>query len=250
MEPDATCRFSSRVEDYIRYRPSYPVEIVSLLERDCALTAAARIADIGSGTGFLSSLFLNLGCEVFGVEPNPEMRAAGERLLAGELRYHSVDGRAEATGLDPASVDFVTAGQAFHWFHRTAARAEFARILRPPGWVVLVWNERLVEGRFLEALEALLVPLCDYTQIDHRRMDNTVMDEFFGAGKWRLAEFPNQQLFDLTGLLGRLHSASYVPPPGTAESAQLDDAVTRLFTDCQEGGRVAVRYTTKVYYGR
>ena len=251
MDFDSTRRFSSRVEDYIRYRPSYPEGIVSLLERECGLTAEARVADIGSGTGLFATLFLRFGCEVFGIEPNADMRLAGERLLAGDPRFHSSDGRAEATGLPAGSVDFVTAGQAFHWFDLPAAQAEFRRILKPPGWVVLAWNERLVEGRFLEEYEALLLRYApDYARIDHRRMDAGVMDDFFGAGNWRLAGFPNEQLFDLDGLLGRLHSSSYAPAAGSDAYSRINQDTERLFAECQQDGVVAFRYETKVYYGR
>src|SRR5580658_4404950 len=144
MGLDPTRRFSSRVEAYARYRPSYPRETLALLERECGLTPVSKIADIGSGTGLLARLFLDFGCEVTGVEPNPEMRVTGERMLLDKPRFHSVDGRAEATGLLAGSVDFVTAGQAFHWFEPAAARAEFQRILKTVGWVVLVWNERSI----------------------------------------------------------------------------------------------------------
>jgi SAM-dependent methyltransferase len=251
MDLDSTRRFSSRVEDYIRYRPSYPEGIIPLLERECGLRPGASIADIGSGTGFFATLFLRFGCEVIGIEPNADMRIAGERLLAAEPRFHSIDGRAEATGLPAASVDFVTAGQAFHWFDLPAARAEFHRILKPRGWVVLAWNERLVEGRFLEEYEALLNRYApDYSQIDHRRMDAGVMDDFFGAGQWRLSSFPNEQLFDLAGLLGRLHSSSYAPAAGSEAYSKINDDIERLFTECEQDGRVAFRYETKVYRGQ
>src|ERR1700722_5752457 len=149
MSLDSTRRFSPRVEAYARYRPSYPPETLALLERECGLTLGSKIAGSGSGTGLLARLFLDFGCEVTGVEPNPEMRATGDRLLAGASRFHSLDGRAEATTLPDGSVDFVTAGQAFHWFEPVAARTEFQRILKPAGWGVLIWNERLVTPGFM-----------------------------------------------------------------------------------------------------
>jgi SAM-dependent methyltransferase len=251
MDLNPTARFSSRVADYIRYRPSYPDGLIPLLERECGLHPEARVADIGSGTGLLSQLFLRFGCEVWGVEPNAEMRLAGERLLAAEPRFRSLQGRAEQTGLPDDSVDFVTAGQAFHWFDAPAARSEFRRILKPLGWVVLVWNERLVEGRFLEEYEALLHRYsADYSQVDHRRMDAGVMDEFFGAGMWRAAALPNEQLFDLEGLMGRLNSSSYAPAAGTEAYDRITEALAKLFAECRQDGVVAFRYETKVYMGQ
>ncbi len=143
---DPTQRFSSRVDNYIRYRPSYPAAIVDLLEKECGLTPEWVVADIGTGPGNLTRLFLDNGARVVGVEPNREMREAGERLLRGYSTYSSVAGTAEATTLANASVDLVTAGQAFHWFDQARARREFARVLRAPRWVALVWNERRVDS--------------------------------------------------------------------------------------------------------
>src|SRR6476469_8499971 len=139
---DSTKRFSSRVENYIKYRPSYPPTVIDILTEHCQLTPAAVMADIGSGTGLLTELFLKHGNRVFGVEPNRAMREAGERLLAGYSNFTSVDGVAEATTLPDHSVAFVTAGQAFHWFDVAKTRQEFIRILQPQGWAVLVWNVR------------------------------------------------------------------------------------------------------------
>src|SRR5579862_2299669 len=113
METDSTRRFAYRSDAYARFRPSYPAGVTELLSRECGLNAASCLADVGSGTGLLAELFLTMGCEVFGVEPNAEMRASGERLLSGYPRFHSVEGRAESTTLADGSVDFVTAGQAF-----------------------------------------------------------------------------------------------------------------------------------------
>src|SRR5437660_4475378 len=181
MTVTPTERFSNRVENYLRYRPRYPKEIVQLIETECGLRSESSIADIGSGTGILAELFLRNGNHVFGIEPNREMREAGERLLAIYTRFTSVAGTAEATTLPDQSIDLITAGQAFHWFDRDSCRKEFMRILRPGGWVVLVWNDRRIDSTpFLAAYEQLLVTYgTDYQQVDHKRIDSAVLREFF-----------------------------------------------------------------------
>src|SRR5215203_3908885 len=144
-------RFSNRVADYARYRPGYPREILSLFESDCGLTPHSIIADIGSGTGKLSELFLTNGNPVFGVEPNALMRETADALLANYPGFRSVNGTAEATTLADSSVDFVTAAQAFHWFDPVVAKVEAARILKAGGWAALIWNDRkLTSTPFLE----------------------------------------------------------------------------------------------------
>src|SRR5437667_1710516 len=142
---DAKQRFSNRVADYVRYRPGYPAAVLDLLRVECGLRPGHVIADVGSGTGLLSKLFLENGNHVFGVEPNQEMRQAGEEFLHSFPKFSSVTGSAEATTLGEASVDFITAGQAFHWFDPKAARCEFARILRPGGWIVILRNDRRMD---------------------------------------------------------------------------------------------------------
>jgi SAM-dependent methyltransferase len=246
MDLDPTRRFSSRVEAYARYRPSYPRETLTLLERECALTAACKIADIGSGTGLLARLFLDFGCEVTCVEPNLEMRTAGERLLSGRPRFHSVEGRAEATTLPDGSVDLVTAGQAFHWFEPAGARAEFQRILKPPGWVVLIWNERLITPGFMAEHEALLNKFAN--EKPHPAAEE--FNSFYGHTDWQLALIPNQQSLDEEGLRGRIESSSWSPLPGAEGYEAMTQEASRLFIKYQHGGLVSIEYETHVYYGR
>jgi SAM-dependent methyltransferase len=167
---NATTRFSDRVADYIKYRPHYPVEIIDLLAANCGLTPESVIADIGCGTGFLAELFLENGNPVIGVEPNREMREAGEAYLADYGRFTSLDGTAEATKLPGHAMDFVLAGQAFHWFDREKTRAEFQRVLKDDGFAVLVWNDRRVDATpFLRDYEELLQTYAtDYNEINHK----------------------------------------------------------------------------------
>jgi SAM-dependent methyltransferase len=250
---DATRLFSPRVEDYIRYRPSYPPAIIDLLERECGLTREWAVADVGSGPGNLSRLFLEHGNRVLGVEPNREMREAGERLLPDHPGFVSVDGAAEATGLPDGSVDLVAAGQAFHWFDQGRARLEFRRILRPPRWVALVWNERRVGGApFQEAYERLLVRYgTDYARARHRdAADAAALDGFFGPGGYGRASFENVQMFDFEGLRGRLLSSSYAPLPGQPGHAEMLAELRKIFEEYEEDGRIAFEYDTTVYYGR
>jgi SAM-dependent methyltransferase len=248
---DATNRFSSRVEHYVKYRPAYPREVIKLLASDCGLTPGSLIADVGSGTGILSELFLQHGNTVYGVEPNREMRAAAERLLGDYATFHSIGGKAEATGLGESGCAFVTAGQAFHWFDQERARPEFIRILQPEGWVVLIWNERRLDSTpFLRSYEELLLRYgTDYEQV---RPENVCEDlaSFFAPGGFRMATFENFQRFDFEGLRGRAFSASYTPEPGHSNYRPLLEDLIKIFQHHQKDGKVAIEYDTKLYYGR
>jgi SAM-dependent methyltransferase len=245
-----TSRFSDRVENYVRYRPGYPPEALRALLSDCRLATAHVVADIASGTGIWTRLLLENGNAVVGVEPNPEMRQAGERLLAGFPRFRSVAGTAEATTLADASVDFVTAAQAAHWFDRQGARREFVRILKPGGWLVLLWNERLTDStEFLRDYEQLLLTYgTDYGEVRHERTTEAV-NEFFDPDPFQERVFAMRQEFDYAGLEGRLLSSSYAPGPEHPKHAPMLGELRRIFDKHDAAGRVAVDYKTRVYLG-
>ncbi len=249
-ERDPTRRFSRRVADYVRYRPHYPSGVLDLLREGIGLTPQTLIADVGSGTGLATELFLGNGNPVWAVEPNPEMRAAAERRLGGRANFRSVDGTAEATTLPAASVDGVVAAQAFHWFDPEKTRAEFRRILRAGGWVVLMWNTRVVTTPFGHAYESLLQSLGgDYARVTHEHLDQTVLGGFF-AGGFQRRTLPNGRTLDFDSLRGGLRSASYAPSEGQAGYAPMLEKLRRIFDAHQRDGRVRVELETRLYFGR
>jgi len=248
---NATSRFSDRVENYILYRPGYPPEALDSLKTECGLTPTDAVADIASGTGIWTSQLLENGNPVFGVEPNAEMREAGERLLATFPRFTSIAGTAEATTLANHSVDFVTAAQAAHWFDRKLARREFVRILRPGGWLVLLWNERITDStKFLRDYEQLLLTYgTDYNEVRHERTTDAV-NEFFDPAPYQERVFNMRQEFDCAGVEGRLLSSSYAPSPEHYQHAPLLKELRRIVDNCAVDGRVAFQYKTRLYFGR
>jgi SAM-dependent methyltransferase len=249
---DSKERFSSRVADYVRYRPGYPAEILEILQIECGLTAKDAIADVGSGTGFLAEVFLKNGNRVFGIEPNREMRETGENYLARYPKFTSVNGSAEATTLPDACVEAVSAGQAFHWFEPDAARAEFARILKPKGWAVVIWNIRNTsESAFAGKYEHLLASYgTDYTRVKERHPGKDDMTRFFGSEDFRMRQLPNRQEFDFEGLSGRLRSSSYAPREGDTNYEPMMKELRAMFETHQEQGRVNMDYTTQMFFGQ
>ncbi|MBK1817897.1 class I SAM-dependent methyltransferase [Luteolibacter yonseiensis] len=245
-------RFSDRVENYIKYRPSYPPEVLELLKSRCGQTEESVIADVGSGTGILTKLLLENAERVYGVEPNREMREAAERMLADQANFTSIPGSAEATDLLTDSVDIIVAGQAFHWFDRPRAKKEFHRILRPNGWVVLIWNERETDSTpFLREYEVLLRKYAmDYQEVDHMKISPEILREFYDPATYETGIFSNRQQFDYEGLKGRCLSSSYIPNAGQPGHDDLIEELEALFAKYESGGQVEIGYQTMVYYGR
>ncbi len=239
-----TGRFSNRVEFYVRYRPGYPAAALHVL-RD-VLRPDSIVADIGSGTGISSRWLLQRVSRVYGVEPNREMR---ERAGAPS-GFVSVDGTAEATGLPDASVDVVVCATAFHWFRVEDARAEFRRILKPAGQVVLMWNIRDVGASPLQAgyEQAIADFAVDYRpDFDHN--SETAVQQFFAGSPYQKESVPNDQILDWDGFLGRALSASYMPLPGASRYEEMRARLREVFDANAVNGQVRFAYRTILYWG-
>ncbi|MGI9104182.1 MAG: class I SAM-dependent methyltransferase [Terriglobales bacterium] len=251
MVDDPTLRFSNRVEDYARYRPGYPAELLELLRRECGWTPEGAIADIGCGTGILSRIFCEQGNRVYGVEPNESMLQSARESLKGCVNFTAIQAPAEATTLADRSVDLITAAQSFHWFEPRQAKREFVRILKRGGWVVLLWNERLEDATpFMVGYEQLLVKFgVDYHKVKPLWQKNS-LPEFFAPLGFRTAVFKNPQTLDRAGLAGRILSASYMPHREHASYATMVTAMDELFHQYEQGGKVRLEQETRVFYGQ
>jgi SAM-dependent methyltransferase len=248
---DPTQRFSSRVENYIRYRPGYPGGVLELLKNACGLTRDSVVADVASGTGIFTRLLLQDAGRVYAVEPNAAMRRAGEEGLGASPRFVSVAGSAEATTLPEHSVHIVTAAQAAHWFVPPPARKEFARILKAGGWCVLLWNERSVDSTaFLRAYEQLLQAYgTDYQDVRHEHTTDKV-HSFFSPSLFEERVFETRQELDYAGIEGRLLSSSYTPQPEHPNYRAMLRELRRIFDAYQSDGQVTVEYKTRTYFGK
>jgi SAM-dependent methyltransferase len=251
MVSNSTTRFSNRVEDYVKYRPGYPEEIVKFLHDVYGLTQDKLIADIGAGTGISTALFLKKGYRVIAVEPNVEMREKAIELLDSYNGFIPKNGTAEHTGIDSNSIGAIIAGQAFHWFDAVKTRTEFKRILKPDGIVALIWNERKTTSAFEQEYDELIIKHGnDYVKVDHRNIDTEHIAAFFKPEPVHLETFANKQVFDFEGLKGRLLSSSYMPARNEEGYESMINDLQALFNKFQQDGFIVINYDTKVYSGK
>jgi SAM-dependent methyltransferase len=248
---DNYLRFSRVADDYARYRPRYSAELIPFLHRACGLTPEHVVADIGCGTGILAGHFLENGNRLYGVEPNDDMRAYAEANLGANPLFTSVVGTAEATTLPDNSVDFITAGQAFHWFNPEPTRQEFRRILKPDGWVVPVWNwQRYDDSPFMEAYKVIWQKYFDDRPIPEKPQRPEYIDRFFGEGNLQEERLANFQVYDFERLRGGMLSASISPKPDDPEFPAMLAEMAGMFERYAENGQVTMVYNTIVVYGR
>ncbi|MBX2886770.1 MAG: class I SAM-dependent methyltransferase [Granulosicoccus sp.] len=244
----STERFSDRVTDYLKFRPSYPSQLIDTLQSTCGLDSESVVADVGSGTGKLTELLLQRNCSVFGVEPNTEMREAAETLLGDYRTFTSVAGDSASTGLADGSIDLITAAQAFHWFELDKTKQEFTRILKPHGRVALIWNQRDTTSSFQSEYDQMLQRHCeDYSKVNHRNITDDQLHEFLSPAKFEHFTYPYSQQFDLAGFLGRLFSSSYTPSSGSEAASELTERATELYGQYATDGLVEFSYQTNLY---
>lgn len=246
---DNTARFSDRVSDYVKFRPGYPDDLFSFLFSRFKLQPGSVVADIGSGTGISSECFLKNDVQVFGVEPNSEMRSAAEQFLSGYPGFYSVSGTAEKTSLKDQSIDLVFCAQAFHWFDPGVAINEFKRIRKPGSFVCLVWNDRNTsDSEFSETYEAFLQKhSIDYKKVNHKNFSREKLTQII---PFPLSEeqFSNSQELDYEGLLGRVLSSSYMPSREHERFRNMEAELNSLFHRHNFGGKVKITYTTRLFY--
>jgi SAM-dependent methyltransferase len=265
MQPHPTKRFSGLAETYARCRPSYPPDAVDFIIALTGLGPQSLIVDVGCGTGISSRIFAERGLNVLGVEPNDEMRGKAEEALKGDfgqklsqtggtLRF--VCGTGEETALPAASADLVLSAQAFHWFDQSLALTEFHRILKPGGWVVLMWNERNEEDEFTRRYGDIFRTARQTAGVEgpRQKAGNALLDSALFEHRQRDL-FVSTQPLDEDGLVGRAFSASYAPKE-SPERARFEQALRALFQKyarVPEPGlppMVTVHYATSVYTGQ
>lgn len=244
-------RFTDRVENYIKYRPSYPADVNEYLKSEGILRSDSVIADIGSGTGISAELFLKNGNVVYCIEPNDAMREAAEKLLAGYYSFKSISATAEETTLSNNSIDLIICAQAFHWFDIPKVKVEFKRVLKSTGRICLMWNERILDGNpFLIDYENLLLKYgMDYRNVRHENIDEDKLNGFFGGGYIKKT-FPNKQVFDLAGVTGRLLSSSYTPQYDSPLYEPMLAELNEIFEKDQVNGFIEFLYDTNVYVSK
>ncbi len=248
MELNSKSRFSDRVGNYVKYRPHYPIAVIDYLKSKNILKDNSVIADIGSGTGISSELFLENRNMVYGIEPNAEMREAAQNIFKDNPKFISMNATAEETSLKDGSVDLIIAGQAFHWFDVDKAKTEFKRILKPGGYVVLIWNKRKRgDSPFQEEYENLLLKYgTDYKEVGLQNIGKEGLRILFDDN-FEQVNIDNKQVFNFEGFKGRLLSSSYAPNEDNPNYLPMLEDLKNIFDKYKHKGVICFEYITEAY---
>ncbi len=237
-------RFSSRATDYARFRPGYPSAAFDAILN--GLSGPLQVADIGAGTGISARALAGRGHFVTAIEPNAAMRAAA--LSDPNIRF--LDGTAESTGLPGASQDLVTCFQAFHWFNPPLCLPEFRRILRFPGRLAIVWNDRDEADNFTAGYSEIIREASALHPAAERAGSDAVLallQQAAGFEQAQMLTFANSQSLDSEALVGRVRSSSYIPLDESAQRQLLDQLHSLHREHVDVNGLVHLRYLTQVF---
>lgn len=245
-ELNPTGRFTDRVADYVRHRPTYPAGAIDAVLEGLGDAREVAAADVGAGTGISSRLLARRGVRVIAIEPNEAMRRAGEAEGTPGVEWQN--GTAEATGLGDSAVDLVLCAQAFHWFEPGAALREIHRILRRGGGrLAIMWNCRDRSDGFTAAYCRAIAEIGGESRVETKEFDAGTVAESGLFGPARLSVFANEQRLDLEGLIGRALSASYSPKSGPGHERLLRSLRDLHGRYADGAGMVTLRYRTEVY---
>lgn len=245
----ATSRFSNRAENYARFRPGYPSALFDFIEDELHLQPADQIVDIGSGTGLFAEPLLKRSHAVVCLEPNDEMRKAGEERLKKYPSFQTIRSTAEHTGLADRSIDLITIAQTFHWLDQAATKLECTRVLKPSGHVVLAWNRESPSTEFQHKYVALRNKY-RMGEPGPVQIDPDAIHAFFAPGTYTSLAFENKQQLDFEGLKGQLLSKSYIPLPGHDTYDAMITELIQLFVAYNQAGLVTIGYETLLYWGK
>jgi ubiquinone/menaquinone biosynthesis C-methylase UbiE len=248
---NSTKIFSKTTDFYDKARPSYPEELFNFLENKFKINSTHVIADIGSGTGIFTRLWLDRSYHVISVEPNNDMRKIVEESLNHYPYFKSIAASAEATNLETNSIDIITAATAFHWFNLELARSEFKRILKPGGLCILIWNIRDNTFPIMQDYESMMrLYVKDYNKVvaNHYLYYNEIID-LFNPNRIEISEFSNSQTLNLNAFKERILSTSYSPKLGEANYKKLLLAAENLFNKYQSSKVIKLHYKCICYVG-
>ena len=220
--------------------------------RELGLGSDSTVVDLGAGTGKLTRALVPLVGRVVAVEPLAEMRRELEATVAG---VEVVEGTANEIPLGDGSADAVFVAEAFHWFATPEAVAEIARVVRPGGGIVLMWNRHEFPAeQWVTEMGELIAA---------RRAPGIKPENRYGSGLWREAfadspfeplshaEVRHEQPTDIDGLVAHISTWSFVAAlPDEERAALMEDVAASVRRGLEDADRVAIRYRTQVYWAR
>lgn len=238
---DNLTRFTGKAENYFKGRPDYPSAFMDYLYQEMKVKKTDVIADIGSGVGKISRLFLEKGNTVYCVEPNREMRMISDELLNHYKHYIPLAKTAEDTGIQSDSVNYIFCGNAYDYFDRRLTKPEFKRILKKGGKVIIAYHGAQ-NTAYLEEFGALV---SKYGKESNKRDYRKI----FADGSCIEKEFSHSFMESYEDFVAGCRSHSRVPIEGTENDALYLKGLEEIFKRYEKDGKIETAFKLKIQIG-
>jgi SAM-dependent methyltransferase len=248
VHPAAAQGFGRSVDAYVRGRPDFPAAALGWLRQDLALCPGKLAVDLGAGTGKFTRQLIETGATVVAVEPVDAMR---EQLARDLPAVTAVAGRAQRIPLANSTVDALVCAQAFHWFASAESLAEIHRVLKPGGFLGLIWNVRDQSVDWVAQLTRIMAPYeGDAPRYDHGEWRRAFPAKGFGPLVERT--FPHEHVGPPEQVIvDRVGSVSFIAALDDSKREQvLAQVAALIFSSPALAGRdvVSMPYVTRAYH--
>ena len=238
--------FTGKAEDYARFRPSYPDQVLQFLK---SRIPEGNILDVGAGTGIFTGLLSRGYKNVTALEPNKNMR---EKFMQNFPGIPCLEAAGESTPLPENSVDLITIAQAFHWLDEEKFKKEAGRILKNNGKAAVIWNNS-IKDEFSAARDAISRKYCPSFRKGHAgKRTPEEGDDFLRHTYFRQVEvvsFANPFTMDLAAFQGNIRSRSYALTPDNREYPAYMKELETLFHKFACDGKVTEQLETQIFLG-
>ena len=243
-------RFSQKAQKYARYRWDYSPQAIEMIFILSKLSCGSSVADIGSGTGMLSSHLVGKVKSLYAIEPNSEMRDYSKNLLPISSNINILDGLAEALPLPDQSIDMIMVGRAIHWFDASKARAEFLRVLKPNGWLAIL-QVPCLNRELVEAVKSIRTAENNWNvENDKSRLNSVSPNFYYGNQEFIDRQFPQTITETWDEFFGRLCSLSPAPNEDDESLKKFKNAAHGIFRKFSKDDRLTIEIATQIQLGR
>lgn len=245
--------FDNKAVLYAANRPSYSPHVLKYLQKDLGLAPTALGADIGCGTGQLTKILAGYFNLLYAVEPNESMMAECQKCLCGCKNVHYIHRCAESTGIIDHTLDYITVAQAFHLFHNTETLQELKRILKPNGYLIIIYNMKNHSSNLFLKNEEVLLKYCPLYKRNFHSMEfkTESFADCFTEDSYQYRQFSNDntEYLDCDTFINRTLSASYAIPIENPSFPVFVKELEKVFTKFSVNQKIKMELSTVIYSG-
>ena len=198
--------FSIQAQDYSKFRPHYPVEMIQFIVSQVRERGLAW--DVATGNGQVAAALSPYFRQVFATDISQKQL---DNAVQKDNIIYKVE-PAESSSFETEQFDLITIAQAIHWFNFGAFYNEVRRVLKPDGVLAVMGyglfytnpaTDEIID-RFYDDI------IGEYWDAERSYIDEEYRTIPFPFGEIKAPEFINEFVWDFDQLTGYLRTWSAV----------------------------------------